>query len=101
MCPEESSELISRPEIIESLEDGTTTVNGECVENSSTVSGTSPIVQCSNMGQWQVVIPCLCNPGYELNDDQCTGIYKVILALSPQLYIRAGSSVGRALGIKM
>ena len=76
MCPEETSQLISLPETIESLEGSATSVNGECVENSSIESGTSPIVQCGNMGQWQVFVPCLCNPGYELNDsqDQCTGI---------------------------
>ena len=76
VCPEETSQLISLPETIESLEGSATSVNGECVENSSTESGTSPIVQCGNMGQWQVFVPCLCNPGYELNgtQDQCTGI---------------------------
>ena len=72
VCPEETSQLISLPETIESLEGSATSVNGECVENSSTESGTSPIVQCGNMGQWQVFVPCLCNPGYELKD-QCTG----------------------------
>ena len=92
VCPEETSQLISRPETIESLEGSATSVNGECVENSSTESGASPIVQCGNMGQWQVFVPCLCNPGYELNDtqDQCTGIklaFNTCLSTSADLYM--------------
>ena len=91
MCPEETSQLISLPETIESLEGSATSVNGECVENSSTESGISPIVQCGNMGQWQVFVPCLCNPGYELNgtQDQCTGTklaFNICLSTSADLY---------------
>ena len=97
VCPEETSQLISLPETIESLEGSATSVNGECVENSSTESGTSPIVQCGNMGQWQVMVPCLCNPGYELNDsqDQCTGIklaFNTCLSTSADLYMYSTSS---------
>ena len=75
VCPEETSERISRPETIEyeSLGDSVIQVNGECVGNSSPQLGSSPVLQCGNMGQWQVVIPCLCNPGHELND-MCTGM---------------------------
>ncbi|CAI8044856.1 Ephrin type-A receptor 4-A [Geodia barretti] len=40
VCPEETSELISRPEAIESQSlEGSPSVEGECVENSSTESG--------------------------------------------------------------
>ena len=97
VCPEETSQLISLPETIESLEGSATSVNGECVENSSTESGTSPSVQCGNMGQWQVMVPCLCNPGYELNDtqDQCTGTklsFNTCLSTSADLYIYMYSS---------
>ena len=49
MCPEETSELIHRPE--ESLE-GSLSVEGECVENSSTESGDDPTLICEEMGQW-------------------------------------------------
>ena len=92
VCLEETSQLISLPETIESLESSATSVNGECVENSSTESGTSPIVQCGNLGQWQVMVPCLCNPGYELNDsqDQCTGTklaFNTCLSTSADLYM--------------
>ena len=73
MCPEETSELIYRPE--ESLE-GSPLVEGECVENSSTESGDSPTLICEEMGQWRVKQPCLCNPGYELDSsmDMCSGM---------------------------
>ena len=73
VCPEETSELIHRPE--ESLE-GSPLVEGECVENSSTESGVSPTLICEEMGQWRVIQPCLCNPGYELDSsqDMCSGM---------------------------
>ena len=70
VCPEETSELISRPEVLGSQ----VSVTGECVENSSTMSGAAPVLSCSEMGEWQVIIPCLCNPGYKKSQDQCTGI---------------------------
>ena len=45
VCPEETSELISRPEAIESQSlEGSPSVEGECVENSSTESGANPIL---------------------------------------------------------
>ena len=70
VCPEETSELISRPEALQSQ----VSVTGECVENSSTVSGTAPVLSCGDRGEWQVIIPCLCNPGYQLDSsqDQCS-----------------------------
>ena len=70
VCPEETSELISRPEVLGSQ----VSVTGECVENSSTMSGTAPVLSCSHTGEWQVIILCLCNPGYEKSQDQCTGM---------------------------
>ena len=70
VCPEETSELISRPEALGSQ----VSVTGECVGNSSTMSGSAPVLSCSDMGEWQVIIPCLCNPGYEKSQDQCTGM---------------------------
>ena len=75
VCPEETSQLISRPEAIEyeSLPEEDRFVDGECVENSSTERGGNPLLICGRMGQWQVVIPCLCDPGYELVQDQCSG----------------------------
>ena len=77
VCPEETSELISRPEAIDSESiEGTPSVEGECVENSSTESGADPVLMCGVGGQWQVIVPCLCNPGYQLDSsqDQCSGI---------------------------
>ena len=76
VCPEETSELISRPEAIDSESiEGTYLVEGECVENSSTESGADPLLICGAGGQWQVIKPCLCNPGYQLDSsqDQCLG----------------------------
>ena len=76
VCPEETSELISRPEAIDSESiEGTPSVEGECVENSSTESGADPLLICGAGGQWQVIVPCLCNRGYQLvsNQDQCSG----------------------------
>ena len=76
VCPEETSELISRPEAIDSESiEGTPLVEGECVENSSTESGVDPLLICGAGGQWQVIVPCLCNPGYQLDSsqDQCSG----------------------------
>jgi hypothetical protein len=69
-CPANTSQLISRPEALgESV-----TVEGECVENSSTQSGGAPVLICDERGEWKVVVPCLCDPGYELDDreDQCS-----------------------------
>ena len=52
VCPEETSELISRPES-HSLE-GSPSFEGECVENSSTESGANPILICGSGGQYFV-----------------------------------------------
>ena len=81
VCPEETSELISRPEAIDSeFIEGTPSVEGECVENSSTESGVDPLLICGAGGQWQVIKPCLCNPGYQLDSsqDQCSGTYLTV-----------------------
>ena len=76
VCAREISELISRPAAVapESL-GGSPSVAGECVENSSTESGTDPLLVCGARGQWHTIVPCLCNPGYELDttQDQCIG----------------------------
>ena len=79
VCPEETSQLISRPETIQSV-GGSASVNGECVENSSTESMIDPVVRCDDIGQWEVVIPCLCNPGYEFNktQDHCAGTLQLV-----------------------
>ena len=71
VCPEETSQLISRPETVGDVQP---LVDGHCVENSSPASGPSPLLLCSDRGEWEVRIPCLCNPGYELDDsqDQCS-----------------------------
>ena len=72
VCPEETSELISRPEALQSQ----VSVTGECVEKSSPMSGSDPVLSCSARGEWQVIIPCLCNPGYQLDNntqEQCSG----------------------------
>ena len=75
VCPEETSQLISRPETVGDVEP---LVVGECVENSSPSSGPSPLLLCSDRGEWEVQRPCLCNPGYELDDsqDQCSSKYQ-------------------------
>ena len=73
VCPAETSQLITRPEVIPADGSG---IDGECVENSSPQSGLkNPVLSCGDEGQWQVLIPCHCNPGYELADgqEQCSG----------------------------
>ena len=74
VCPEETSQLVSRPETVGVLEP---VVEGECVENSSPASGPSPLLLCGDRGEWEVQKPCLCNPGYELDEsqDQCSSKY--------------------------
>ena len=76
VCPEETSELIFRPEALGSQ----VSVTGECVENSSTMSGAAPVLSCSDRGEWHVIISCLCNPGYEKSQDQCTGKLSTYIA---------------------
>ena len=82
VCPEETSELISRPEALQSQ----VSVTGECVEKSSTMSGSDPVLSCGARGEWQVIIPCLCNPGYQLDNntqEQCSGCLCIeLLSLS-------------------
>ena len=90
VCPEETSELISRPEAIDSESiEGTPSVEGECVENSSTGSGADPLLICGAGGQWQVIVPCLCNPGYQLesSQDQCSCMYLSCVRLIPAVCI--------------
>ena len=76
VCTAEISELIIRPAAIHVPDNSESAlVNGECVENSSPQNGLNPVLRCGDKGQWQVVIPCHCNPGYELDDlFQCSGI---------------------------
>ena len=75
VCVGETSDLITRPETI----DVGTIVIGECVENSSPDGGLNPILRCGDEGQWEIILPCRCNPGYEQNDSkgnsQCSGTY--------------------------
>ena len=77
VCPAETSQLVTRPEVIQAIspDDSDVTINGECVENSSTQSGSMPLLSCDEEGLWNVIFPCFCNPGYELVDgqQQCSG----------------------------
>ena len=85
VCPEETAELISRPEAIESQSlEGSPAVEGECVENSSTDGGVDPILICGSWGQWQVIKPCLCNPGYHLDtsQEQCSGSLVILQVMT-------------------
>ena len=71
VCPAETSQLITRSE-------ATTPDNiviGECVENSSPLFEPDPVLSCGAEGQWDVIVPCRCNPGFELDDsrEQCSG----------------------------
>ncbi|CAI8030314.1 Ephrin type-A receptor 4-B [Geodia barretti] len=68
MCPEETSELISRPEAIESQSlEGSLSVEGECIENSSTESGANPILICGPRGEWQSVQRELSHQGWVMD----------------------------------
>ena len=71
VCVGETSDLITRPETI----DVGTIVTGECVENSSPDGGPNPLVRCGDEGQWEIILPCHCNPGYVRNGSQCSGIF--------------------------
>ena len=71
VCVGETSDLITRPETI----DVGTIVTGECVENGSPDGGPNPLVRCGDEGQWEIILPCRCNPGYERNGSQCSGIF--------------------------
>ena len=79
VCPAETSQLITRPEVIQAISPDVT-IDGECVENSSTQSGSMPLLSCDDEGQWKILIPCHCNPGYELVDgqQQCSGTLYMI-----------------------
>ena len=97
VCPEETSELIHRPEAIESQSlEGSPSVEGECVENSSTQSGANPLLVCTASGQWHVIIPCLCDPGYELDSSQemCSGKARVMLILKCRMFYSPRMSRG-------
>ena len=91
VCPEETSELVSRPEAIDSQSlGGSHSVVGECVENSSTETGVHPVLVCGPMGQWQVIVHCLCDPGYQLNttQDQCTGRLMFVFQIAVYVHVR-------------
>ena len=79
VCPGNTRELIIKPEAVDSESiEGTPSVVGECAENSSPEPGAAdPLLVCGAGGQWQVIVPCLCNPGYQLDISQnrCTGDY--------------------------
>ena len=89
VCPAETSQLITRPEVIQAIspDDSDVTINGECVENSSTQSGSMPLLSCDEEGLWNVIFPCFCNPGYEFVDgqQQCSGTLYMIKINEPQL----------------
>ena len=59
VCPAEISQLITRPEVIQAIspDDSDITINGECVENSSTQSGLNPFVSCGDEGE--IITPSL------------------------------------------
>ena len=61
VCPAETSELITRPETIAPE----SPVNRECVENSFPQTGSNPVLRCADEGEWEVIISCQCNAGYE------------------------------------
>ena len=76
VCPAETSQLIIRPEAIEASSPDDVVI-GECVENSSPLCGLNPLLSCGAEGQWNVIVPCRCNPGFELDgrQEQCSGSY--------------------------
>ena len=77
VCSGETSDFITRPDAIIG-----TTVTGQCVENSSADGEPNPILRCGDEGEWEIVIPCHCSPGYERNDSQgnsqCSGTYYIL-----------------------
>ena len=79
VCVSETSDLITRPETTNIG----TIITGQCVENSSTDGEPNPILRCGDEGEWEIVIPCHCNPGHERNDSQgnsqCSGILKLLV----------------------
>ena len=82
VCAGGTSDLITRPETI----DVGTTVTGECVENCSPDGGPNPLVWCGDEGQWEIILPCHCNPGYERNGSQCSGILYMYVGMLMYVY---------------
>lgn len=61
VCPDHTNDLINRPPILAPQD----MAMGRCVANSSTLNGLAPLLHCTDEGLWEIVVPCLCNAGYE------------------------------------
>jgi len=61
VCPAETSNLITRPETIAPE----SAIPGQCAENSSPTSSDQPLVSCTDMGTWDTIIGCACDPGFQ------------------------------------
>ena len=73
VCPGRAANLINYPEVLAPKH----MVFGKCMENSSPTNGSDPALSCTNEGVWEVIMPCLCSPGYENVTDEvttCSGI---------------------------
>ena len=76
VCPAETSNLITRPETIAPE----SAIPGQCTENSSPTSSDQPLVSCTDMGTWDTIIGCACDPRFQGVTESgtvtsCSGIY--------------------------
>ena len=73
LCSGEKTGLIEHPEVIPPQD----MVAGKCAANSATMNGSDPVIKCTDEGDWEVLMPCLCGPGFELaavnGNASCTG----------------------------
>ena len=71
VCPAETSNLITRPETIAPE----SAIPGQCAENSSPTISDQPLVSCTDMGTWDTIIGCACDPGFQgVTASSCSGI---------------------------
>ena len=76
VCPGNKTDLIEHFEVL-APQPG---VIGTCAPNSYPLNESVPVLNCTDDGNWEVVSPCLCGPGYEpqiiSNSMFCIGEYK-------------------------
>ena len=76
ICQGNKTDLIEHPEVFAPQE----VVVGRCIANSYTLNGSDPVLRCTDEGDWEVVMPCLCGAGYKLQETDmvCKGIIMIM-----------------------
>ena len=100
VCPTETSDLITRPETIAPIIDGTAPpvqVVGQCVEGTQPENRVQPRLTCSLRGIWSVNFGagCVCGSGLQQSSDgrSCVGTLSVCLLFQTLFYISLPSAV--------